>query len=72
MTFFDLPPERLRDYLPERHEPADFDAFWSRTLAETRAHPLDARFDPIAAGLRTVDVLDVTFNGFGGHPIKAW
>ena len=72
MTFFDLPLERLRDYLPERHEPADFDAFWSRTLTETRAHPLDARFDLIPAGLRTVDVFDVTFNGFGGHPIKGW
>ena len=36
MPLFDLPLEQLRDYLPERDEPADFDDFWSATLAEAR------------------------------------
>jgi cephalosporin-C deacetylase len=69
---FDLPLAELRTYKPEREEPADFDAFWARTLAEVRAHPLDARFEPVDAGLSTIDVFDLTFAGFGGQPIKGW
>ena len=42
MPFFDMPLEELRTYKPERHEPADFDAFWQRTLDEARHHPLNA------------------------------
>ena len=72
MAFFDLPEAALRLYNPERDEPADFDAFWERTLAAARRHPLDPTFEPIDAGLRLVDTFDVTFNGWGGHPIKGW
>jgi cephalosporin-C deacetylase len=74
MAFFDLPLEQLRVYCPERSEPADFDAFWSDTLAETRRYPLDARFEPYdeRSLLRTLHVWDVTFNGYGGQPIKGW
>jgi cephalosporin-C deacetylase len=68
----DLPLSELRVYKPDRTEPPDFDAFWARTLAEARSHPLDARFEPVEAGLVTVDVADVTFAGFGGQPIKGW
>ena len=38
----DLPIDELRAYRPHLTEPADLDAFWTTTLAETRAHPLDA------------------------------
>jgi cephalosporin-C deacetylase len=69
---FDLPLAELRVYKPEREEPADFDAFWASTLAEARAHPLAARFEPVDAGLVSIDVWDVTFAGFGGQPIKGW
>ena len=72
MAQFDMPPDRLRTYLPDRQEPPDFDAFWQRTLEEARAHPLDAEFVPIDAGLALQDVYDVSFRGWGGHPIKAW
>src|SRR4051794_39643494 len=67
-----MPLDQLRSYLPDRHEPADFDAFWDRTLAETRKHDLNASFVPYAAGLAMVEVFDVTFSGYGGHPIKGW
>ena len=70
--FFDLPLEQLLTYAPPRIEPADFDAFWARTLAEARQHPLDARFEPVATGLKLLDAFDVTFNGYGGQPIKGW
>ncbi len=69
---FDLPLSELRTYKPERDEPADFDAFWARTLKEVRSYPLDARFERIESGLATLDVWDVTFAGFGGQPIKGW
>ena len=72
MALFDLPLPELERYLPELDEPADLDEFWAATLAQTRAFDLDVRRAPHDAGLRLVDVEDVTFAGFGGHPIKAW
>lgn len=72
MAFFDFPLDQLKTYRPERQEPTDFDAFWQRTLNEARAYPLDARFAPVDFGLRTVETFDVTFNGYGGQPIKGW
>lgn len=72
MVMFDLPLDLLREYVPERTEPADFDEFWRRTLAEARAFPLDAVFTVVDSGLRLQDVYDVIFRGWGGHPIKGW
>ena len=72
MAYFDFPLEQLEKYRPERQEPADFDVFWQDTLDESRSYPLDARFERIDFGLELVDTFDVTFNGFGGQPVKAW
>lgn len=72
MALFDLPLESLREYRPPRQEPADFGAFWQRTLAEARRFPLAATFAPVDAGLPLIETFDVTFNGWGGHPIKGW
>ncbi|MFE4455645.1 acetylxylan esterase [Streptomyces sp. NPDC056796] len=73
MALFDLPLDELRTYRSRSVEPDDFDAFWSATLDEAGTHDLDARFERCAdLGLVTVDVYDVTFAGFGGHPVKGW
>ncbi|MHB0855955.1 MAG: acetylxylan esterase [Anaerolineae bacterium] len=72
MAFFDLPFEQLQLYCPERVEPADFDAFWAATLAETRSRPLGARFEPCDLPLGNIESYDVTFNGYCGQPIKGW
>mgnify|MGYP000847774737 FL=1 len=72
MARFDLPLAELQAYRAELAEPADFDEFWSATVAEARAHDVDVRLEPVDAGLELVEVFDVTFAGFGGHPIKAW
>ena len=72
MSFFDLPLNALREYRPERDEPADFDAFLQRTLDEAWRFPLAARFVPVDVGLRHVETFDVTFNGWGGQPINGW
>ncbi|MFD5293674.1 acetylxylan esterase [Streptomyces mutabilis] len=72
MARFDLPLDELRVYRPALAEPDDFDAFWRRTSEETRRHPLDARFVPLDLPLSAVEAHDVTFAGYGGHPVKAW
>lgn len=72
MPFFDLPLDELQAYKPARTEPANFDAFWQATLSETRQHPLGAQFESVETGLALVESFDVTFNGFGGQPIKGW
>jgi cephalosporin-C deacetylase len=73
MAFFDMPLEKLRKFRIADREPADFDAFWKRTLRQTAAWPLDAVFEPVRhAAYKLVDVYDVTFRGFGGQQIKGW
>lgn len=72
MPLFDMPLEEMRVYRPLREEPADFDAFWTASLAEARAHDLNAVFEPADFALSTVDVYDVTFSGFNGALVKAW
>jgi len=72
MPRFDLSPADLRAYRPDVPEPSDFDAFWAATLRDhcpSGAEPVVSR----AAGrLSLVDVFDVSFAGFDGHPIRAW
>ena len=72
MPLYDLPLDELRAYLPTLAQPDDLEAFWAGTLAETRVHPLDATFARIHTGLTLVDTFDVSFRGFGGHPVKGW
>ena len=72
MPIFDLSLEELRHYRPLRQEPADFDAFWQKTLAEARQWELNPRFEPADFGLRTVEAFDTVFCGYGGQPIKGW
>uniref|UniRef100_A0AAU3HTM4 Acetylxylan esterase n=1 Tax=Streptomyces sp. NBC_01393 TaxID=2903851 RepID=A0AAU3HTM4_9ACTN len=72
MALFDLPLDELRTYRSASAEPEDFDSFWAKTLQEARDHDLAARFEPVDTALKTVTVHDVTFAGFGGHPIKGW
>jgi cephalosporin-C deacetylase len=70
--YFDLPLDQLLTYKPVRTEPKDFDDFWNNTLEATRQYPLEASFEPYDARLKTVQVFDVTFNGYAGQPIKGW
>src|SRR4051812_25869338 len=69
---FDLPLPELYAFRSPAVAPDDFDAFWSSTLTEAEAHPVDARFTPVSARLSTVDVYDVSFAGFAGQRIAAW
>ena len=72
MALFDLPLEQLREYRPERARTDRLRRVLETTLAEAAGHDLDVRVRAVRAGLVTVDVFDVTFAGFGGHPISGW
>lgn len=72
MPFFDLPLDELRDYRPVVRRPDDFDEFWASTLEEARSFPLNATAEPVENNVTLIDSYDVTFAGFGGHPIKGW
>ena len=72
MPFADLMPDVVGAYRSTAVAPSDFDAFWAATLAEVRTHPLDARFDRVDAGMPLFDVSDLTYSGYGGHPVRGW
>jgi cephalosporin-C deacetylase len=71
MPYTDLPLEQLREYRPEVAEPAGFDEFWSSTLAAGAGHD-GVSFEPVDSGLLLVRTYDVTFDGYGGAPIRGW
>jgi cephalosporin-C deacetylase len=52
--------------------PADLLKFWTGTLSTARAQAWPARCERVSTGLRLVTTQDVTFSGFGAHPIRAW
>jgi len=72
MPRYDLDPDALEAYRPDVREPADFDEFWARTIAESRAVGGDVVVERVDTVLTTIDVFDVTFPGFAGDPVKAW
>jgi cephalosporin-C deacetylase len=69
---FDLPVDELRAYRPAVAEPADFDAFWTSTLAESRALATAPRLTRVDSPLSSFEVFDVSFSGFGGDPVRGW
>ena len=70
--FFDLSEAELYCYRSDQVDPADFDAFWERTLAESQRFEQEVTVNPVETRLSTVDVFDVTFAGYRGQPVKAW
>ncbi|WP_410624600.1 acetylxylan esterase [Amycolatopsis sp. cmx-8-4] len=68
----DLGLAALQEYRSDYAAPADFDEFWTSTLDDARDHDLALQVTPVETPLRTLDVFDVTFAGFGGHPVRAW
>lgn len=72
MARFDFPLSELRCYSPTVREPADFDEFWSATLAQARVVGQPVTREPVAGQLKLVNVEDMVFPGYGGEPIHAW
>lgn len=72
MALTDMTLAELEQYRPDVAEPADFDAFWADTLAESRTVVMDVKSEKVDSPLRLYDIFDVTFPGFAGDPIRAW
>jgi cephalosporin-C deacetylase len=72
LSRIDLPLSELRSYRPPLNEPHDFDDFWARSLAAARALGDAVRVDRVASPLSEVEVFDIRYPGYGGHPIAAW
>jgi cephalosporin-C deacetylase len=72
MPFPDLIQPELGLYTSNVVMPDDFAGFWSSTIAEARQAGGHVDIAPAGTTLRSIDVFDVTFPGFGGHPIKGW
>ncbi|MBT2250300.1 acetylxylan esterase [Arthrobacter sp. BHU FT2] len=72
MPLFDLDLPQLRDYHSAAQMPTDLPDFWDATLIQAKEFPLAAVYEPVENYLTLIDTFDVTFNGYGGHPIKGW
>lgn len=72
MPFPDLTHPAIDAYESAVATPADFSQFWADTLAGSRAIGGTAILAPADTTLKLVEVFDVTFPGFGGHPVKGW
>ena len=72
MPFPDLIQPELGAYQSTVETPADFGQFWETTLAEARALGGEISIVSASTTLKAVEVFDVTFPGFGGHPVKGW
>lgn len=72
MPLTDMPLTDLTTFRPASDEPADFDAFWTRTLAESRAVDGEAVLLPAKTPVTQLIVEDLTFPGYAGEPVRAW
>lgn len=72
MPFPDLIHPQLAAYQSQVTLPGDFHDFWSATITEARNSGGPAKLNPAPTTLKAIEVQDVTFPGFGGHPIKGW
>lgn len=68
----DLSLAELLEYRPDVAEPADFDDFWAGELAAARRRGGDPVFAPADTPATHAEVLDVTFPGHGGDPVRGW
>ncbi len=72
MPRFDLSLTELESFSPDIREPADFDEFWSATIAGARRADGEVVVTAVDTPLRAIEAYDVTFPGFAGEPVKAW
>jgi cephalosporin-C deacetylase len=68
----DAPVAILRGYRSSQTVPHDFDEFWSETIRDARSTGAAVTRHPVDTGLVGVEVFDLSFPGFGGHPVRAW
>ncbi len=72
MPLTDLSLAELQEYVPVLERPDDLEEFWSGTLSDVTADPIELKIEPITTHLMTLRHYDVSFAGYGGARIKAW
>ncbi|MGI0526860.1 acetylxylan esterase [Rhizobium giardinii] len=72
MPIADLVHPELGAYTSKVVMPDDFARFWTATIAEARKAGGTVNIVKADTSLKAVETYDVTFPGFGGHPIKGW
>lgn len=72
MPIADLVHPELAAYASKVVKPDDFAEFWKATIAEARQAGGAVEIVKAETTLKAVETYDVTFPGFGGHPIKGW
>ena len=71
MPLVDMPLEKLKVYEGRNPRPADFDAFWDRSLAEMDALDPQTEFKPYPFPSALAEAYELTFTGTKGARIYA-
>lgn len=72
MAYTDMDRRTLERYRSDAVEPADFDAFWTQTVAAARGARREPVLTEIPTPLTDIETIDVEFSGFGGDRVRAW
>ena len=68
---YDLPLAELRDYKPNPTRRSDFDSFWTSTLAELAAVPIEHTRVAYDYPCKGVKVFKITYPGIGSATVEA-
>ncbi len=71
MPLLDLPLDQLKTYTGRNPRPEDFDAYWSRGLAELASVPANVGLRPAGVEFRNAEAFDLTFDGTRGGRVYA-
>jgi cephalosporin-C deacetylase len=71
MPLIDLPLSELRNYPGRNPRPVDFEAYWSRALAELSTVDPQVELKPAAFSAPGTECLDLWFTGVGGARLYA-
>src|SRR5689334_22843563 len=71
MPIIDKPLSELRTYTGRNPRPADFDAFWDKSIAEMKALGTKHELVPASFTAAGADCFDLYFTGVGGSRIHA-
>ncbi|MBM7618463.1 cephalosporin-C deacetylase [Bacillus tianshenii] len=63
---------QLESYLPSQTKQHDHDAFWERTLIETRSRPLNEQLELMDYPIKQVKAYEVSYHGFDDTPIQGY
>ena len=64
MPFTDWPLEQLKKYKPKTNRAPDFDAFWKKTLLQSRQQPLNVTEEKIDYPINSIEVFKIKYDGF--------